>query len=224
MREILLSEISNKELIRTEQQTNRIELMKRYIILVLSISLISCANLIGNVSSGFYTSAGSEFKVKTPAIPKLSIQDGVLNKRVFVDFYQSRGFWKKYGLYSIEWFKPQSEIKTKKSFYRYNKNITSSFVKSNYGSRGSFNVVDSRNLKINEQLAYQFIANGRLDDVDAVWIGTSIKFDNYIALLSIVIESENDSNPAQYGATVQAKIPWNKYNDFLNSFTKLKPQ
>jgi len=198
--------------------------MNRLLLFLSSIILISCANLKGDVSGGFYTSVGNEFKVKTPAIPKLSIQDGVLNQRVFVDFYQSRGFWKQNGLYSIEWFKPEFKIKSKKDFYRYNKNVTASFLKSNYGSRGTFNVVDTRHFKVNDKFAYQFIANGILDDLDAVWVGTSIKFDNYIALLSIIVHSENTSNTDFVGATVQADIPWNKYNAFLHSFTKLKPQ
>ena len=186
--------------------------------------LISCANLIGSVSDGFYTSVNSEFKVKTPTIPKLSAQDGILNDRVFVDFYQSRGFWKQYGLYSIEWYKTKIDINSDKMFYSIYKNTTPSIVKNNFGSRGTFNVVDTRKLTVNDRIAYQFVADGMLDNIDAVWVGTSIKFDNYIALISLVINSENTNNTELHGPTIQANIPWDKYNDFLHSFTKLKSQ
>ncbi|MFV2059266.1 MAG: hypothetical protein ACC653_01200 [Gammaproteobacteria bacterium] len=178
--------------------------------------------MIGSVSGGFYSSVNNEFKVKTPPIPKLSVQDGMLNDRVFVDFYQSRGFWKKYGLYSIEWYQVDNKNSTDKNFYQLTKSTTSSFVKNNFGSRGSFTVVDTRKMKVNERSAFQFVADGMLDNIDAVWIGTTIKFDNNIALISIVMHSENVNKSGLHGATVQANIPWDKYNSFLHSFTKLK--
>jgi len=196
--------------------------MKKLSLLLGCLYLASCANLVGTVSGGFYTSANKEFKVMTPAIPKLSAQDGALNDRVFVDFYQSRGFWKKYGLYSVEWSKSDKEIKSDRAFYRYAKNTAESFVNNNYGNRGTFDIVDTRKLKVNNHAAYQFVANGKLDAVDAVWVGTSIKFKNSIALVSIIVHSENASNADLYGATVQTSIPWEKYTAFLNSFIKLK--
>ncbi|VAW91534.1 hypothetical protein MNBD_GAMMA22-2763 [hydrothermal vent metagenome] len=186
------------------------------------LAVSACANLIGSVSGGFYSSVNNEFKVRTPTIPKLSVQDGILKERVFVDFYQSRGFWKKHGLYSIEWYRPKHEIKSDKMFYSYNKSFTASFVQSNFGGRGSFDVIDARELKVNGRVAYQFVANGMLDNVDAVWVGTSIKFEQYIALISVVIHSETANKTELHGATVQTKIPWNKYNSFLNSFTQIK--
>ncbi len=192
--------------------------------LLLTSLLISCANLVGDVSGGFYTSVNNEFKVKTPAIPKLSVQDGILNDRIFVDFYQSRGFWKTHGLYSIEWYKPKLKIISDKIFYSHTKNTSVSYVKSNFGSRGTFDIIDTRKLKVNEHSAYQFIANGILDNVDAVWIGTAIKFDQFIGLVSVVIYSENANNTELHGATVQTAIPWKKYNVFLQSLTKLKSQ
>jgi len=196
--------------------------MKLFFVFIASIILISCANLMGSVSGGFYTSVNSEFKVKTPSIPKLSVDDGILNQRVFVDFYQSRGFWKKYGLYSIEWYKPEKILKSDETFYLHNKNATPALVKNNFGTRGTFNVVDTRELKVNQAAAYQFIANGILDNVDAVWVGTSIKFNNHIALVSLVIYSEFAMNTELHGASVQTNIPWDKYKTFLHSFTSLK--
>jgi len=196
--------------------------MKKIFILAITIILISCANLTGNVSGGFYSSANNEFKIKTPGIPKLSVEDGILNDRVFVDFYQARGFWKKYGLYSVEWYQVEKKNITDKVFYNLTKNTTPSFVKNNFGGRGSFEVIDTRKLKVNDRVAYQFVADGRLDEVDAVWVGTSIKFDSHIALISIVIYSENVNKSGLHGATVQANIPWDKYNHFLHSFTELK--
>ncbi len=191
--------------------------------LLFSSVLISCANLIGDVSGGFYTSVNKEFKVKTPAIPKLSVQDGILNDRIFVDFYQSRGFWKTHGLYSIEWYKPKLEMNSDKAFYRHNKSASASYVKSNFGGRGTFDIIDTRQFTVNEQTAYQFIANGTLDNVDAVWVGTAIKFDHFIGLVSVVVHSENANTTDLHGATVQTTIPWKKYNAFLQSLTKLKP-
>jgi len=202
--------------------------VKKVFLFIASLLLINCANLMGNVSDGYYTSVNKVFKIKTPAIPKLSVQDGVLNERIFVDFYQSRGFWKKYGLYSIEWYKPEIEIDSDKAFYHFTKNTTSAFVKNNYGSRGTFNLVDSRNITVNDQTAYQFVADGILDNVNAVWVGTSIKFDNYIALISIIILSVDRNTEiignGLHGTTVQANIPWDKYNTYLHSFTKIKSQ
>jgi len=195
--------------------------MKFLFIFVVSIIVVGCANLMGNVSGGFYSSVNNEFKVKLPVIPKLSVQDGVLKDRVFVDFYQSRGFWKKHGLYSIEWYKPEISINSSKDFYRMSKSTTPSFVKNNFGGRGSFDVIDTRKLKVNDHIAYQFVANGLLDDVNAVWVGTLIKFDDNIALISVVIHSENKNSANQFGATVQGNIPWDKYNSFLHSFLKL---
>ncbi len=191
-------------------------------LIIITLLISSCANLIGSVSGGFYTSVNNEFRVKTPAISKLSVQDGVLKERTFVDFYQSRGYWKKHGLYSIEWSRPKPEITSDKMFYLYNKNSTASLVQSNFGGRGTFNVVDTRELKVNDRTAYQFVANGVLDNTDAVWVGTSIKFEHHIVLISIVIPSENPNKTELHGATVQTKIPWNKYNSFLNSFTQIK--
>jgi hypothetical protein len=196
--------------------------MKNLLVFLGTIVLIGCANLIGHVSGGFYSSVNNEFKVKMPAIPKLSVEDGKLNDRIFVDFYQSRGYWKKYGLYSIEWYQIATKNNNDKAFFQLTKAATPSFVANNFGNRGTFNVIDTRKLKVNDRSAYQFVADGILDNVDAVWVGTSIKFDNNIALISIVIYSDNVNKSGLHGATVQANIPWDNYNSFLHSFTKLQ--
>lgn len=193
--------------------------MRNSILCILTIAtvaslLCACSTLQGQVKDSIYTPPDGEFAVMVPPILDVSVTDGKvgLNKQ-FVDFVTGDGYWMAHGGYSLEWYRLDHAYDDNTKFLADTSQFFPNLVKAEAGK--SFSIVHTSTFTINGRAAYQAIARGIKDKLDAFWVGTSINFGNRVAVAMLVIPAKNNNQPGPM--TAEQTAAWGFYPKFIDS-------
>jgi hypothetical protein len=160
------------------------------------IFLTACATtLAGTMQGKVYYSPNNEFKVSKPgSIYSFNFAtDTVLPTEQIVEFSTDNTYWMNGGLYSVNWILNVSEKATKDNFIATsNKNIKK-IVANKYAGRGIFKLIGTEETSLNNNQSLYFEATGSLDGIKAEWIGNIIRFNNRIAVVSLIIPSDTNT-------------------------------
>lgn len=187
-------------------------------ITAVALLLCACSTLQGQVKENIYTAPNGEFTVMVPPILDVSVTDGKigLNKQ-FVDFVTGDGYWMAQGGYSLEWYKLDHAYDDDTKFVADTSRFFPNLVKAEAGK--SFSIVHTSTFTINGHTAYQAVARGVKDKLDAFWVGTSINFRNRVAVAMLIIPVKTNSQPKPGPGPTSAEqaAAWGFYPKFIDS-------
>lgn len=191
-------------------------------IATLALLLHACSTLQGQTKDGIYTAPDAEFTVMVPPIIGVASTDGKLGPhKEFVDFVTGSGYWMAQGGYSLEWYKLDHAYDNDAKFYADTSKILPSLVKAEEGT--TFSIIHTSTFTVNGHAAYQAIARGIKDKLDAYWVGTSINFGNRIALAMLVVPAENSHQPGPGVNNAIQAATWGYYPKFIDSIQDRVP-
>ncbi len=194
---------------------------KYYLLILLPVLTISCvASISGGVANGRYTNPDGEVSVAIPPVPDVTIADGGNPSFSFVDFTMGRGYWMAPGgAYSLEWYKDWFQHleapSSAEEYFKKTEELLPAYVARNF--TGRFHLVSQKQHSVRGRPAYRFVARGERDGLAAIWVGTSIWFEDRVAvaLMSLRIEDDRMNQPEEQ------LVPWERYDRFCASIQRL---
>lgn len=177
-------------------------------------SLSACSTLKGKQSGGLYTAPDAEFSVIIQPIVDVDCSDGKVGpSKEYVDCATGSSYWMIEGGCSVEWYRLERPFDSNSAFLAQTTQILPSLV--THGAATGFSVIQTRVLTVNGRAAYQIVARGTKDKVDAFCVATSIDFGTRIAVAYLLIPINSSSYHGPTDADQAAA--WGSYPKFVDS-------
>lgn len=175
--------------------------------------LHGCSSLQGRVIDDTYTPVDGAFSVQVPTSRDYSCHDGNDSSLEFVDCAVGGEYWMDGGGYSLEWFKLSGPSKDDAMFYVGAEKLIPQLMP--HQGVDKFSIVRTSRLTVNGHAAYQVVALGAVDNIQAYWVATTVNFKHGIATARFLVPS--NAAPYQGPSSPEQAVAVPGYQKFLAS-------